>query len=78
MFRALRSARRLTQPPLRHLLKKVDENFSHCVRANIDDGQKLSHRVRCEHQRSIGFSKAFWFSAPLTVYAANTIPTAKR
>jgi hypothetical protein len=26
-FRALRSARRLTQPPLRHLLKKVDENF---------------------------------------------------
>ena len=26
-FRTLRRARRLTQPSLRHLLKKVDENF---------------------------------------------------
>ncbi len=26
-FRALRSARRATRPSLRHLLKKVDENF---------------------------------------------------
>ena len=27
VFRRLRTARRLPQPPLRHLLKKVDENF---------------------------------------------------
>ena len=27
IFRRLRTARRLTQPPPRHLLKKVDENF---------------------------------------------------
>ena len=59
MFRALRSARRLTQPPLRHLLKKVDENFSHWVCANIDDGQKLSHRVCANINARSAFPRLF-------------------
>ena len=48
---ASHTARRLTQPPLRHLLKKVDENFHTVFVRTLMVDERFSHRGQCEFLR---------------------------